>query len=69
MYDNPFQGWNSWRTYDAPEFNLPDDTGNEVPLRYTYPIDEQNLNEGNYNEASEAIGGDKQQTRIFWDVD
>ncbi|MCC4228204.1 SusD/RagB family nutrient-binding outer membrane lipoprotein [Zunongwangia profunda] len=69
MYDNPFQGWNAWRTYDAPEFNLPDDTGNEVPLRYTYPIDEQNLNEGNYNEASEAIGGDEQQTRIFWDVD
>lgn len=69
MYDNPYQGWNIWRKFDAPEFNLPESTGNPVPLRYTYPITEQNLNTTNYNNASNAIGGDTQQTSLFWDVD
>lgn len=69
MFNNPFQGWNVWRKFDAPEFNLPEQTGNDVPLRYTYPVNEQNLNEANYTAASEAIGGDDQQTAIFWDVD
>ncbi|APS37690.1 SusD/RagB family nutrient-binding outer membrane lipoprotein [Salegentibacter sp. T436] len=67
MYDNPFQGWNVWRRFDAPSFNLPEDTGNEVPLRYTYPVNEQNLNNANWSAASDAIGGDDQQTPLFWD--
>lgn len=69
MFDNPFQGWAVWREFDAPALNLPEETGNPVPLRYTYPVNEQNLNEANYSAASEAIGGDDQQTPIFWDVD
>ena len=69
MYDNPVEGWAVWRKYDAPELNLPEETGNPVPLRFTYPVNEQNLNEANYTAASEAIGGDEQQTPIFWDVD
>jgi hypothetical protein len=68
MYDNPLEGWSVWRKYDEPTLNLPGSTGNPVPLRYTYPINEQNLNEANYNAASQAIGGDSQQTRLFWDV-
>ena len=40
----------------------------EVPLRYTYPVDETNLNETNYEAAAEAIGGDSAQTPVFWDV-
>jgi len=68
MFDNPIEGWSVWRKYDEPTLNLPGSTGNPVPLRYTYPINEQNLNEVNYNEASQAIGGDSQQTRLFWDV-
>jgi hypothetical protein len=68
MFDNPIEGWSVWRKYDEPTLNLPGSTGNPVPLRYTYPINEQNLNEVNYNAASQAIGGDFQQTRLFWDV-
>ncbi|MBZ9788276.1 SusD/RagB family nutrient-binding outer membrane lipoprotein [Psychroflexus sp. CAK57W] len=68
MYDNPLEGWSVWRKYDEPSLNLPGSTGNPVPLRYTYPINEQNLNEANYNAASQAIGGDSQQTPVFWDV-
>lgn len=68
MYDNPFQGWSVWRKYDAPELNIPEDAGTPVPLRYTYPIDETNLNNDNYQAAADAIGGDAAQTPVFWDV-
>lgn len=68
MFNNSFEGWNVWRKYDAPELVLPEDTGNPVPLRYTYPVNEQNLNRANYEAASSAIGGDDQQTPLFWDV-
>ena len=68
MYNNPFEGWSVWRKYDAPELNLPEDSGNAVPLRYTYPVNEQNLNNAQYEAASSAIGGDKQATPLFWDV-
>ena len=68
MYNNAFEGWSVWRKYDAPALVLPEDTGNPVPLRYTYPINEQNLNNVQYEAASSAIGGDDQQTPLFWDV-
>jgi len=68
MFDNPAEGWSVWRLYDEPAFNLPTDTGNFVPLRYTYPVDEQNLNNDNYIAAATAIGGDDKQTPIFWDT-
>ena len=68
MFDNPFQGWSVWRKYDAPEFKIPREYCNLVPLRYTYPVDEQNLNEDNFIAASTAIGGNTTQTQIFWDT-
>ena len=68
MFDNPFQGWSVWRLYDEPAFNLPTDSGTFVPLRYTYPVDEQNLNNANYVDAATAIGGDNTQTPVFWDT-
>lgn len=68
MFDNPFEGWAVWRKYDAPELNIAGQSQRPVPLRYTYPIPETNLNETNYNAAASAIGGDDQQTPIFWDV-
>ena len=68
MFDNPFQGWSVWRLYDAPELNIPSEFETPVPLRYTYPVDEQNLNNSNYIDASTAIGGDDTLTPIFWDA-
>lgn len=68
MYNNPFQGWSTWRKYDEPELNIAFNSGDPVPLRYTYPVNEQTLNETSYNAASSAIGGDIQQTPVFWDV-
>lgn len=67
MYDNAFQGWNVWRKFDAPKLNVAQQSKLPVPLRYTYPTNEETLNKGNKDAASKAIGGDKQQTRLFWD--
>lgn len=68
MYNRGFEGWTVWRKFDTPTFNLPDVSGLPVPTRYTYPINEQNLNELNWDAASTAIGGDEQTTQLFWDT-
>ncbi|MDG3581823.1 SusD/RagB family nutrient-binding outer membrane lipoprotein [Galbibacter pacificus] len=68
MYNRGFEGWTVWRKFDTPAFNLPVNTGNPVPTRYTYPVNEQNLNEVNWEAASTAIGGDAQTTKLFWDM-
>ncbi len=68
MYNRGFEGWTSWRVYDTPTFNLPVDSGDPVPTRYTYPVNEQNLNVANWTAGSAAIGGDNQTTKLFWDV-
>jgi hypothetical protein len=67
MYNRGYEAWTAWRTYDIPGFNLPAVSEDPVPTRYTYPINEQNLNKANYTAASAAIGGDKQTTKVFWD--
>lgn len=68
MYNRGHEGWNIWRKFDYPQLNLPAISGNPIPLRHRYPVNEQNLNESNYSAASSAIGGDAQSTRIFWDT-
>ena len=68
MYNRGFEGWYVYRKFDAPTFNTAFISGLPVPKRYTYPTNEQSLNEANWSAASTAIGGDKQQTRVFWDV-
>lgn len=68
MYNRGFEGWTVWRKFDTPAFNLPAVSGLPVPTRYTYPINEQNLNEANWGAGSSAIGGDNQTTKLFWDT-
>jgi hypothetical protein len=68
MYNRGFEGWYVYRKFDAPTFNTASVSGLPVPKRYTYPTNEQSLNEANWEAASTAIGGDEQQTKIFWDV-
>ena len=67
MYNKGFEGWNVWRRLDAPKFNVAQATKTPVPFRYTYPVRERNLNKANNEQASSAIGGDKLETKLFWD--
>ena len=65
------QGWTEWRRLDAPTFNPPpvrSMTEDDIPTRFTYPVDEQNLNTANYEQAAQAMGGDELTYQLFWDV-
>ncbi len=69
-YFRGFTEWNTWRRLDYPRLiaspkHVQDVNG--VPVRYTYPVSEQTLNNANYTAAAAAIGGDKADTRLFWD--
>jgi hypothetical protein len=69
-YINGFVGWTTWRRLDYPVLNMPPtpyDDITSVPTRFTFPINEQTLNEKNYQQATSAIGGDELVTKIFWD--
>jgi hypothetical protein len=69
LYNRGFDAWTQWRRLDAPTLVAPPNnvSGGVVPVRYTYPVVEQNLNKANYQAASTAIGGDKMGTKLWFD--
>jgi hypothetical protein len=68
LYNRGWDGWIEIRKLDYPQIIAPASALSDFPVRYTYPINEQNLNKANYDAASTAIGGDKVETKLFWDV-
>ncbi|MFV0177248.1 SusD/RagB family nutrient-binding outer membrane lipoprotein [Empedobacter falsenii] len=66
-YNKGFEAWTNFRRLDAPKLNVAQLTGRDVPNRYTYPARERNLNGANNSAAAAAIGGDKLDTKLFWD--
>jgi hypothetical protein len=68
LYNRGYEAWTNWRRLDYPIFNVPEDlTYEDIPVRFTYPVSEQNLNKVNYSSASQAIGEDLPTTKLFWD--
>jgi hypothetical protein len=67
-YNRGFEAWTQWRKLDYPLLEPPVDALSAIPLRYTYPIEEQTLNGTNWTNASTAIGGDAVDTKLFWDI-
>ena len=64
------RGWDMWienRRLDFPALPDPTDALSGFPTRFTYSIDEQNINTVNYTQAAQAIGGDEVETKLFWD--
>jgi hypothetical protein len=72
FYNRSFESWTSWRRLDFPAIVVPPsaypEAEGEIPKRYTYPIIEQTVNAANWSAASDAIGGDKLKTHVFWDA-
>lgn len=68
LYNRGFEAWSSWRKLGFPELADAVQSGLPVPLRFTYPTTEATLNGANSSAAASAMGGDEQQTRVFWDV-
>lgn len=67
LYNRTFAPYLSVRRLDFPVLVEPMKKESGFPVRYTYPVTEQNLNGSNYSNASGAIGGDVPETRLFWD--
>jgi len=69
MYNQPLTSWNFWRRLDYPALLAPPAASpiTTVPVRMMYPISESTTNGANWAAAGAAIGGDKLNTKIFWD--
>lgn len=67
LYMDGFDSWTVQRRLDYPKLVAPVNAKSAYPVRYTYPVDEQNLNSASWSAASTAIGGDKVDTKLFWD--
>ncbi|AFL80055.1 hypothetical protein Aeqsu_0544 [Aequorivita sublithincola DSM 14238] len=67
LYNRTFASWLSLRRLDFPVLVKPLKAESGYPVRYPYPVSEINLNPDMYAEAAAAIGGDKTETRLFWD--
>ncbi|MEN7549367.1 SusD/RagB family nutrient-binding outer membrane lipoprotein [Rapidithrix thailandica] len=69
LYNQGFEGWTTWRRLDMDLMNTPAGMDFEdIPVRFTYPLNEGQLNGQNYHSAGEKIGGDKVSTKLFWDA-
>lgn len=66
LYNRGFDAWTEWRRLGYPALTKATNAFSEIPLRFTYPIKEQNLNGANYSQAAAAIGGDVVTTKLFW---
>lgn len=68
LYNRGWDAWIEWRRLDYPQLEPAYRALSPMPLRFTYPVNEQNYNTTNYNNAASAIGGDEVDTQLWWDV-
>ncbi len=70
LYRTCTEAWFDWKRTGKPAFiqagpgNI---NSNQVPVRLMYPSLEQSVNVSNYTTASQRIGGDNINTRVWWD--
>ena len=67
LYNRGWDAWIEWRRLDYPHLSEAVDAQSVIPLRYPYPVNEQNVNRLNYEAAADAIGGDLVETKLWWD--
>lgn len=69
LYNRGYDAWVEWRRLDFPKLPLAVNPKNPFPLRYPYTTGEYNLNTDNVNAAAANLsGGDKPDSKIFWDI-
>lgn len=68
LYNRGFESWIEWKRLDYPQLQPAADADPKViPIRYPYPVNEQNVNTSNYDAAVAAIGGDEKDTKLWFD--
>jgi hypothetical protein len=69
LYNDGFDAWTEQRRLDYPVLVEPFQAQSAYPVRFTYPINEQNLNSSSWNEAKTVMGGkDEVDFKLFWDM-
>jgi hypothetical protein len=69
LFGRGFEAWSTWRLLDYPDtFSRPAVSEEAVPRRYLYGNSDKDVNPENYAAASAAMGGDKKDSRVFWDI-
>lgn len=67
LYNRGYELWTEVRRLDYPVLPLPVAPKSGFPVRFLYPTNEQTLNGDSYTAAAAKIGGDKVESKIFWD--
>ncbi len=67
LFNRGFEAWTTYRKYGFPAMNPAPISMEEVPRRYTYPVDEASRNGASYSAAAAAMGGDLKSSKVFWD--
>jgi hypothetical protein len=67
LYMHPHDEWVDIRRLDFPVLPVPAGAVSGFPNRLYYPTGEQTVNGTNYTQAAAAVGGDKVETKLFWD--
>ncbi len=67
LYNRGYETWTELRRLDYPALPAPVEAKSVFPTRFTYPTNEQTLNNKNYTDAAKAIGEDKVFIKVFWD--
>jgi hypothetical protein len=67
LYNRGMDAWIEWRRLDYPQLEPAAEAVSGIPVRYPYPVNEQNVNSKNYDAAAEAVGGDVVETKLWWD--
>jgi hypothetical protein len=67
LYNRGWDAWIEWRRLDYPQLSPAVDALSVIPRRFPYPVNEQNVNQANYDAASLAIGGDLVDTKLWFD--
>jgi hypothetical protein len=68
LFNRGWDAWIEWRRLDYPQLDPAHDALSDIPVRYPYPVNEQNVNRTNFEAAASAIGGDDVTTKLWWDV-
>jgi hypothetical protein len=70
LYPNGLQAWFEWRRTGFPVLTPSPNatnTSKQIPRRYVYGNTTYNTNKSNTEEAAARIGGDTQDSRVWWD--
>lgn len=68
LFNRGFDAWVEQRRLDYPALTAPATAVSAFPVRFTYPVNEQNLNAANYSAAAALMGGDAVDKKLFWDL-